>query len=671
MGRIRKALTALVEEKAQTFEPTEGAALMVPLNQSGRPVTFRAPFDIAEHADELTAAARDIWRTNLAEPALCVFDGDTPLYDHPLSQAFARPNQHFTQTMMWRLVSDHLSGPGRGGAYILAVLTFGGEVAELWVKGGDEVRPIRSRETFISGYEWRDGTKWVPVPENVAVVRLYFPDATDIWAHHSPLHDVVKSIRTNDTASQWLDYMLQNGGAPSQVLVVEAAAETAAQMQTRINDDYMGAANVGKVGVIAGAGASSIDLASRLSDVDLGPLKDRLELAVARGYGIPAELLQLYITAAKGEGLAGNSYREKRKILYANKLTPIHRMIEERIALTLCPLYGLDVNALRFDYGALDILDDTPLEKAQRITAMGPYTTIAERRAMMGLDERTDPGIDDIPELVTRNRFSALTAPKPDAPKGDGPHETKALIAREEKAAAFDVKARSYEPLFASIAAGVFADERAAAKKALDALDYSKAIADPDGVIAAALEGVEDEAWRKAFADAIADVEFEAAVSTADGFGVTFDLADPDALDAITRRVTELADDVTSTTEGKIRDLVRDGIADGKTLREVADAITSEVGPLGTKTAAQRAATIARTETIGAMNEGDNIGAKAGGCTTKEWLSAGDAHVRESHLIDGEKVAIDEAFSNGLAYPGDPAGMPDEVINCRCVCLYE
>jgi uncharacterized protein with gpF-like domain len=55
----------------------------------------------------------------------------------------------------------------------------------------------------------------------------------------------------------------------------------------------------------------------------------------------------------------------------------------------------------------------------------------------------------------------------------------------------------------------------------------------------------------------------------------------------------------------------------------------------------------------------------------KEWLSAGDAQVRETHAIDGEVIGFDESFSNGLEYPGDPAGDAGEVINCRCVCLYD
>jgi uncharacterized protein with gpF-like domain len=56
------------------------------------------------------------------------------------------------------------------------------------------------------------------------------------------------------------------------------------------------------------------------------------------------------------------------------------------------------------------------------------------------------------------------------------------------------------------------------------------------------------------------------------------------------------------------------------------------------------------------------------GVEEKEWLSARDTHVRDSHIsIDGEIVKMIDRFSNGLRYPGDPEGPAGEIINCRCI----
>ena len=51
----------------------------------------------------------------------------------------------------------------------------------------------------------------------------------------------------------------------------------------------------------------------------------------------------------------------------------------------------------------------------------------------------------------------------------------------------------------------------------------------------------------------------------------------------------------------------------------------------------------------------------------KEWISTNDSRTRHSHAaLDGAIVDQDKKFANGLMFPGDPSGRPEEVWNCRC-----
>lgn len=63
--------------------------------------------------------------------------------------------------------------------------------------------------------------------------------------------------------------------------------------------------------------------------------------------------------------------------------------------------------------------------------------------------------------------------------------------------------------------------------------------------------------------------------------------------------------------------------------------------------------------------------AKAKGAdVVKQWDAALDGRTRPSHRrVDGEIRELDEPFSNGLMYPGDPQGSAKEVIRCRCALL--
>lgn len=79
----------------------------------------------------------------------------------------------------------------------------------------------------------------------------------------------------------------------------------------------------------------------------------------------------------------------------------------------------------------------------------------------------------------------------------------------------------------------------------------------------------------------------------------------------------------------------------------------------------------ARTMVTGAENKGRQdsyaMATADGIILQKEWISTNDSRTRHSHAaLDGATVDQDKKFDNGLMYPGDPSGSPEEVYNCRC-----
>ena len=108
------------------------------------------------------------------------------------------------------------------------------------------------------------------------------------------------------------------------------------------------------------------------------------------------------------------------------------------------------------------------------------------------------------------------------------------------------------------------------------------------------------------------------------------------------------------------------GIASSLPYKDIARNISNVSGaPLS------RAKTIARTEghRIQQTSTRDaQYAAKAKGADiVKQWDAALDGRTRDSHRrVDGEIRELDEKFSNGLMFPGDPSGGAAEVVNCRC-----
>jgi hypothetical protein len=141
----------------------------------------------------------------------------------------------------------------------------------------------------------------------------------------------------------------------------------------------------------------------------------------------------------------------------------------------------------------------------------------------------------------------------------------------------------------------------------------------------------------------------------------------PQTIAAINRRVTKLSGAVTETTMQQIRDLVTQARIDGVGVSELATRIRSQVFADTITTA--RATTIARTETVGALNEGAMLKAKQGGIfRSKQWVSQRDGRVRPSHRAAESAgwIPIEQVYSNGLDYPHAPGSPAAEVINCRC-----
>jgi len=105
-------------------------------------------------------------------------------------------------------------------------------------------------------------------------------------------------------------------------------------------------------------------------------------------------------------------------------------------------------------------------------------------------------------------------------------------------------------------------------------------------------------------------------------------------------------------------------------LGESIDKIASRIDDVYNFNERFRSVRIARTEVIGAANEGQLMAYVQEGVGAKEWITAGDERVRESHQIDGQTVKITESFvlNSGvhMQMPGQRNAPVEEIVNCRC-----
>lgn len=131
---------------------------------------------------------------------------------------------------------------------------------------------------------------------------------------------------------------------------------------------------------------------------------------------------------------------------------------------------------------------------------------------------------------------------------------------------------------------------------------------------------------------------------------------------------TSMGHDITDLKK-KITGEISRGLSSGQMYSEITRNIA-----LWARIPKNNAMRIARTEAhriqTKASFDAQHKAKSKGADITKQWDATLDGKTRDSHRkLDGEVRELDEPFSNGLMYPGDPSGSAAEVINCRCALL--
>lgn len=150
--------------------------------------------------------------------------------------------------------------------------------------------------------------------------------------------------------------------------------------------------------------------------------------------------------------------------------------------------------------------------------------------------------------------------------------------------------------------------------------------------------------------------------------GLTFDMLNRDAVYFATQRpMAKIAIlENQQAVYSNIQKALTMSVVQGETINQLTERIQ-----IALEQNANRAVRIARTEMTGiqgmARESLQNEAIDLGMDIQKQWMATFDDRTRDSHYnLHGEVADENGIFPNGLKYPGDQAGGPAEVVNCRC-----
>lgn len=196
------------------------------------------------------------------------------------------------------------------------------------------------------------------------------------------------------------------------------------------------------------------------------------------------------------------------------------------------------------------------------------------------------------------------------------------------------------------------------------------------------------EHWRETFVPVIGGVIEAQGELMKNAFGFKFDVPNVRSLEWFNDYTLQFAQPINQTSSDGISDLMQQAQKEGWTIPQMEDHLgqmfdqwmngdgTSQDWEwYAQRLPAHRLEMIARTESMRASNFGNNQLMADWGVEKKEWLATADNRTRDTHIQawvdygEGNGIPIDQPFLVGgseLMYPGDPAGPPEETINCRC-----
>lgn len=584
--------------------------------------------------------------------------------DHHFTQKWARPNKEFSGQDNMEFIIAHLKLVGNS---LIQPIMVAGKPEEYWICMPDLIKPIPAevKGEWLKGYEVReaDGSSHNLPPETF-IHFMQFDPGNPFWG----VGDLMAAARTVDTDNEAQDTQkvsMQNRGIPSGIFGHERDLdEEQLKEQTRRIEELYLQKSKRRAPWVLGSGVNW--QAMSLTPVEMDFIASRLQNKrdIAAAFGVDPWFL------GDNEHSSYNNILEAKKALYENTVIPLLEDMKSTLNLRVAPLYKEDititydlsnVQAVREDFGK-------KVDQASKLFTMGVPVSQINEQLELGLEEFEGWDTSYLP-------FNLMPAGSSSAETPVAKMMTKALnlTTEEQKSVHWkrvDRRRQAWVNVVQKRILPLYEAEEKAVIKAITGEDVNQL----KGKVGAAIEKQSDS-WEKTL-KAIASVLIEDfGNAIAEDLGATKSERkwsfDPFSLLVQAWLAQHAAEGVTSilaTNLEEVRQVISSGVNEGLSVAQIG----SKLRDFYSDRNAYRAMRVARTEVSSAAGYGQREAARQSGVASKkQWISSRDERVRTEHQeVDGEIKGFDEPYSNGLMYPGDTSGPPEQVIQCRCVEAY-
>lgn len=558
----------------------------------------------------------------------------------PMASIISRPNLQMTWFELVRaLVSDlalydraywvpQMDGAGRWGVAWLPASWVGG------ARGGSLFAPGQLQVCPPAGQAY-----WLNFDD---VLYFHGWDPTAPAGATPPVHTLKLILSEQMNAYAFRQQRWKSGARVGSVLSRPAGVEWSPEAEKQFREDWR-SQFTGNRGPQAG-GTPILQDGMTLQQVGFSAVEDQFVEATKLSLTTVASVFHVNPTMI---GVLDNAnysnVREFRRMLYGDTLGPILAMIEDRIDTFLLPRLGDKPNLYVHFNVAAKIQGSFEEQAAVLSSSVGaPWMTRNEARARENL-----PAITGGDALVTPLNvlLGGQASPRDSAPKrGELQTKTVQAVARIKSDPTSD-----HQDLAAEVLRKFFRRQRTSVLSALGSKDDTPWWDDTrwNSELASDLFALAMKVTQEVSADILAALGLE-----------------PDAYDS-------------AKTEAFLQAVAasRAAAINGATRNQIKDAVESDTPPADVFDQAEGsraiAAGITLATTYAAFATKEAAYQVAPDRATKTWAVRSSKPRKAHKSMDGETVGIEENFSNGASWPGDPVLGADGVAGCTCVIVVE
>jgi len=553
----------------------------------------------------------------------------------------------------------------------------------------DRMQIVPDKEKYILGYLYTINGKQVPLNRDEVIHFKYF-NPTDDYYGLSQISAIRTEVDTEQYSGNYNRRFFKNNGRVDVTLETDEELDDPSykRIRTEWKEAHQGEGKEHGIAILE-RGLKYKANAVSPKDMDFGNLRKMSRETICGILGVKPAVVGLYEYASYAN--AEIQYKMFWQDTEIPKITKFIGTLNE----FLIPMFGDEKLHFEADYSNIEALKENEVQNTEidtKLIASG-VETINERRAKRGL--KSVPWGDVWWAPFSLSPVSSAEPAKVEAPPEEEAGKVlKKVLTDEQKRKKWDLFVKNVKQLedkFKPVVRKFFREQKAIVLENLNRFKSAEElniflnsnIKIDDGILRKliAFDDItfdsKEESLRLAadLAPVYTGVLTEQAMAEIDtfGFDIVFDVENPRVAAWVKKHGLKRSKLINAVTQSKLRTTIEEGISAGEGIPDLAKRVSGVYGE-ATKS---RTITIARTETVGAANQGALESYKQTGLDMrKAWLPA-YIKTRETHADAGRKyseanaIPLDDNFQVGSGSGASPGqiGVAEEDINCMCTLI--